>query len=69
MYVISVFFSQGWIEEKVPQLPFDPQEVIDKVRRMNVDEMSKITDTGLLRDWPNTYTFTKAIAENMVGTR
>lgn len=57
---------QGFIDERVHPLSFDPQEVIDKVRRMNVDEMSLVRDSGLLRDWPNTYTFTKAIAENMI---
>ena len=93
----------GFIEEKLYDMPFDGQEVIDKVlfqhpyrvslvvvmavlfnisstcvlraraafaqvRRMTAAELTKITDTGILRDWPNTYTFTKFIAEHMVGT-
>lgn len=51
--------KQGWIDEKVYPLPFDAETMIKKIRGMRDSDLEKITVTGLLGDWPNTYTFTK----------
>lgn len=57
---------RGLIDEKIFPLGFDPEAMIKKVRNLTVAELEKIAVTGLLGDWPNTYTFTKAMAEHLL---
>jgi hypothetical protein len=56
----------GWIDEKVYPLPFDAETMIKKIRSMRDTDLEKITVSGLLGDWPNTYTFTKAMTETLL---
>jgi len=63
-YVNSNF--EGWIDEKLYDLGFDPEEVLKQVSALNTSQLEKVTVTGILRDWPNTYTFTKAMAECLI---
>ena len=56
----------GDIEEKLYDLGFDPQEAVDQIRKLGKPELDKIAVSGILRNWPNTYTFTKAIGEHLV---
>ncbi len=52
---------RGGIDEKLYPLGFEPEAILRKVKTMNVSELEKVTVTGFLGDWPNTYTFTKAM--------
>uniref|UniRef100_A0A2A4K1U6 Fatty acyl-CoA reductase n=1 Tax=Heliothis virescens TaxID=7102 RepID=A0A2A4K1U6_HELVI len=47
--------------------PVAPGVMISMAEQMDVSRLNEIT-TELTRGWPNTYTFTKAIAEEMVRT-
>lgn len=58
--------SKSVIKEKMYPLGFEPERIIDEVSKMNTQQLSKISETGMLRDWPNTYTFTKSIAEHLL---
>ena len=60
---------RGWIEEKLYPLGYDPDEMLHKVREMKVSELDKIAGSGLLAEWPNTYTFTKAMTEHLMEKR
>lgn len=55
---------KGFIEEKIYELPGgeDPEEVIEKLSRMNPQYISENEKT-LIGDYPNTYTYTKSMAE------
>jgi nucleoside-diphosphate-sugar epimerase len=56
--------TKSVVKEKLYPLGFEPDRVLEEVSKMNTQQLSKIADTGMLRDWPNTYTFTKAITEH-----
>jgi fatty acyl-CoA reductase len=53
------------IREKVYPINFDPYEIINQVTTMTYDEADKAT-THIIKDHPNTYTFSKMIAEHIV---
>ena len=57
---------RGWMDEKLYPLGFEPDEMLRRVSSMKETELEKITVTGLLGDWPNTYTFTKAMTEHLM---
>jgi len=57
------------IEEKIYPLAFDPEQIISQVAKMQVQDLEKVPFTGFLREWPNTYTFTKNLAEYVVHSR
>jgi fatty acyl-CoA reductase len=64
-YVNSIRFNLDLIKEKVYPLDFDPYETIDYV--MNADEEELERDCKkIIGDHPNTYTFSKAMAENII---
>ncbi len=56
----------GHIEEKVYPLGFDIEEMIAKVMKMPPSDLENISTTGLLHSWPNTYTMTKAMTEQLL---
>lgn len=56
---------QNHIEEKFYDPPMDADKLLDLVDCMDEQLLSYITPR-LLGRWPNTYTFTKAVAENVV---
>jgi fatty acyl-CoA reductase len=58
--------SGSVINEKLYPLGFEPERILDDIERMNAQQLAKVSDTGLLRDYPNTYTFTKSIAEHLL---
>ena len=58
--------ANGLIEEKVYPLGFDPEEMVERVRKMPPSELENIATTGLLHSWPNTYTMTKAMTEQLL---
>ena len=60
---------RGWIEEKLYPLGYDPDEMLLKIREMKEPELDKIAGSGLLAEWPNTYTFTKAMTEHLMEKR
>jgi fatty acyl-CoA reductase len=53
------------IREKVYPINFDPYEVIKQVNGMTYEEADKAT-THTIREHPNTYTFSKMIAEHII---
>jgi len=65
-YVNSNQPSNSWIDEKVYPLGFDPEALIEKVMKMPTSDLDSILSTGILRNWPNTYTFTKAMTEHLL---
>nr|UYO73019.1 fatty acyl-CoA reductase [Phenacoccus solenopsis] len=50
------------LEEKFYDMPVDYRDVMNKVQNMNDEEVNFET-AKILGEWPNTYTFTKALAE------
>lgn len=54
-----------FIEEKVYDPPMDADKLVTLVECIDDKLVEEITPR-LLGDWPNTYTFTKAVAENIV---
>jgi len=60
---------KGWVEEKLYPLGYDPDEMLERVRSMKENELDKIAGSGLLAEWPNTYTFTKAMTEHLMEKR
>jgi thioester reductase-like protein len=68
VHVSSAFVSAnnpGRVAEELPPIDFDAQEVLEMVLQMEPMEIEKATPK-LLGDYPNAYTFTKAIAENLL---
>jgi len=53
------------VREKVYPINFDPYEIVKQVTAMTPEEADKATP-HILRDHPNTYTFSKMIAEHIV---
>jgi fatty acyl-CoA reductase len=54
------------VEERVYEIsPENPEQLIDAVGWMS-EEMLKVVTPILLRSRPNTYTFAKAVAENVL---
>jgi 1-acyl-sn-glycerol-3-phosphate acyltransferase len=58
--------ENGHIEERLYPLGFDPEEMIDRVSKMSSSELDTIVSTGILGNWPNTYTMTKAMTEHLL---
>ncbi|XP_075165878.1 putative fatty acyl-CoA reductase CG8306 [Haematobia irritans] len=54
------------VEEKLYPAPDDPERIIDLVNKSN-DEALKTMEPKILKDHPNTYTFTKHLAEHEVA--
>ncbi|EEB14253.1 male sterility domain-containing protein, putative [Pediculus humanus corporis] len=57
--------DRGEVREIIYPPPYDPEKVIECVEWMNEDLVDVITPK-LIGKRPNTYTFTKALAENML---
>lgn len=55
---------RGYIEEKIYELPGneDPEDVIKRILKMNPQYISE-NEKLLIGDYPNTYTYTKSMAE------
>ncbi|XP_062531413.1 fatty acyl-CoA reductase 1 [Bombyx mori] len=55
------------LEEKIYESPVPPEVMIQLAETVEECRLNAIT-ADLIRDWPNTYCFTKAIAEDVVRT-
>ena len=57
----------GFIEEKIHDLNgnMDPDELIESIVRMGPQAVAE-NEKSILGNWPNTYTFTKSMAERSV---
>nr|XP_021208593.1 fatty acyl-CoA reductase wat isoform X1 [Bombyx mori]XP_021208594.1 fatty acyl-CoA reductase wat isoform X1 [Bombyx mori] len=55
------------LEEKIYESPVPPEVMINLAKTVEECRLNAIT-ADLIRDWPNTYCFTKAIAEDVVRT-
>lgn len=61
---------RGKIEEKLPPLPFDAEEMVRTIMAKNKSQIDSLTNTLLSKyGYPNTYTFTKAISESILALR
>uniref|UniRef100_A0A8D0H5B4 Fatty acyl-CoA reductase n=1 Tax=Sphenodon punctatus TaxID=8508 RepID=A0A8D0H5B4_SPHPU len=54
-----------YIDEVIYPTPVDPQRLLDLVEWMDESLIQEITPK-LIKEWPNTYTFTKALAEYLI---
>ncbi|ELR24552.1 NADbinding domain 4 domain containing protein [Acanthamoeba castellanii str. Neff] len=54
----------GFIEEKAYPFPFEPEQLLNRLLTMHPKDVEKQTKK-LLGRYPNTYTFTKSLAEHM----
>ncbi|EGG23421.1 hypothetical protein DFA_05553 [Cavenderia fasciculata] len=59
---------EGWLDEELPVLDFNPEEMVELIMKQDVQTIEKITP-NLLGAYPNTYTFTKAITERILALR
>ncbi|XKL65007.1 hypothetical protein PGB90_005093 [Kerria lacca] len=59
------FCFQSEIEEKVISVDINYEDLIQKVKLQNDDELMK-EEQKALKTWPNTYTFSKALTETMI---
>lgn len=57
---------RGRIQEKLYPLAFDPEVMLKKIQNLEDNEIDKITLSGPSKEWPNTYTFTKCLAEHLL---
>ncbi|CAH0686082.1 unnamed protein product [Spodoptera exigua] len=73
VYVSTAFshardeYVYGEVLEKFSPSPVSPETMIGIAETMEEERIIDIT-TKLIKSWPNTYTFTKAIAEDIVNT-
>jgi len=58
----------GYHAEELPPLNFDPEEMVQLILQMDVQELERVTPK-LLGNYPNTYTYTKAITERVLEKR
>ncbi|KAG5874820.1 hypothetical protein JTB14_030208 [Gonioctena quinquepunctata] len=65
---VSSAYVNSWrkeAEEVIYPLPRDPEEILELVNKLSPEELEKETP-GILGDHPNTYTFTKHMAEHEI---
>lgn len=69
VYVSTAFSNcpRKFIDEQFYDPPITGKNLMDVIEALDDHYLDGITKT-LLSDWPNTYVFTKAIAENIVKT-
>lgn len=60
--------KKGFIKEEIYNIQEDSEEVIDRVLKMSVKEQEEKLKS-ILGPWPNTYTFTKSMAERTLRKR
>ena len=53
---------RGFIDEKIYDYPKDPEETVNELLQIPGETFDKHTD-DIIKPWPNTYTFTKNLAE------
>jgi fatty acyl-CoA reductase len=54
--------KSGYIDEKIYDYPNDPDEVVNNLLSLPIDLLLARTKQ-IISPWPNTYTFTKSLAE------
>lgn len=55
------------IDEQFYEAPIEPNHMIDLIEKLDgYEELLEIVTERLISPWPNTYTFTKAITEELV---
>ncbi|KAI5630981.1 male sterility protein domain-containing protein [Phthorimaea operculella] len=54
--------------EQFYDVPVSPQQLIEAAENKNEVQLAKINELAML-EWPNTYTFTKAVAEELIRTQ
>lgn len=56
---------KGWVEEKIYPMSQNPQSLLQELLNMTVAEIEQKTP-DVLGNFPNTYTFTKSLTENLM---
>jgi len=59
---------EGWLDEELPVLDFNPEEMVDLIMKQDIPTLEKITP-NLMGSYPNSYTFTKAITERILALK
>jgi len=59
---------EGFHREQLPPLNCDAEEMVELILQMNPNDFERQTAT-MIGDYPNTYTFTKALAETILVKR
>lgn len=65
----NIYDSQSHVDEVFYAPPFDPEWIIKFAESVKTDDekaMYDILTSKIIHPWPNTYTFTKAISEDLV---
>ncbi|KAI5751948.1 hypothetical protein M8J77_012388 [Diaphorina citri] len=65
---VSTAYSNGYkadVDEKVNPTPIGPHEVIHLCETMSEAKLAEIVPS-LMEGWPNTYTFSKCLTENLI---
>ncbi|XP_011865824.1 PREDICTED: putative fatty acyl-CoA reductase CG5065 isoform X2 [Vollenhovia emeryi] len=67
IYVSTIYsnFNMKHVEERVYTYPIDYKDIISFVHTLSENEMEEKM-TKIVSQWPNTYTFTKAMAERLL---
>ena len=69
-YVNSNRRDGGLVEEALPPLAFDPEEIVRTIMAKHKSQIESFSDSLLAKyQYPNTYTFTKAISEHILALR
>ena len=59
------YFFRGWIEEQIYDITQDPEDLINSLERIPIENIEKLTPQ-ILGNFPNTYTFTKSMSERIL---
>jgi glycerol-3-phosphate O-acyltransferase/nucleoside-diphosphate-sugar epimerase len=69
-YVNSNRLDGGVIDEALPPITFDPEEMVRTIMAKHKSQIDSFSDKLLRKfNYPNTYTFTKAISEHILALR
>ncbi|XP_058463867.1 fatty acyl-CoA reductase wat-like [Malaya genurostris] len=68
IYVSTAFSNciRDTIEERFYKPAFDPYQIIKLVEQENDEESFQVVSKKIIEPWPNTYAFTKSLAEDIV---
>lgn len=58
--------KEGWVEEEIYPMEVDPEALLNKLLKTPVEELVSNTQ-NILGSYPNTYTFTKSLAERIMN--
>ncbi|KAF9294446.1 cyclin-dependent kinase inhibitor far1 [Linnemannia elongata] len=67
---VNAYLQPQHVDEKIYSHPFgNPEDVYKKIQAMSDDEINDYERDCVLKTYPNTYTFTKSLAEHLLQSR